>query len=191
MRPILRLAIAVLVLCAVAPVGATIVVPVTVHDLVGRAELIVRGRITDLQSIVPPEGGIATIATVHVTTMLKGTAGSFVSLRVPGGVIGRDRVVTVGAPDLRVGEDALFFLDRGPDRLWQPIGLSIGVVPVMADPASGAPVVMPPLLVGRTASAGRVVRGDVRRRPMAVASFESVVRIVLAVQSGVKTRSGQ
>jgi hypothetical protein len=123
--------------------------------------------------------------------MLKGTAGSFVSLRVPGGVIGRDRVVTVGAPDLRVGEDALFFLDRGPDRLWQPIGLSIGVVPVMADPASGAPVVMPPLLVGRTASAGRVVRGDVRRRPMAVASFESVVRIVLAVQSGVKTRSGQ
>jgi hypothetical protein len=108
---------------------------------------------------------------------------------VPGGVIGRDRVVTIGAPTLRVGEEAIFFLDRGPDHLWRPVALSAGVVPVRADTLTGAPVVMPPVLAGRTASVGRVVRGDVRRGPMAVDSFESIVRIVLAAQSGVKTRT--
>jgi hypothetical protein len=191
MRSIVRTATAVLVLCAIAPVGATVVVPIAMHDLVGRAELIVRGRITDLRSVVPPDGGIATIATVHVTTALEGSAGPFISVRVPGGVIGRDRVVTIGAPVLRVDEEAIFFLDRGPDHLWRPIGLSAGVVPVRADTVSGAPVVMPPILAGRTASVGRVVRGDIRRRAMAVESFESIVRIVLAAERGIKARSAR
>jgi hypothetical protein len=191
MRSIFRAATAALVLSAVAPAAATVVVPIAVPDLVGHAELIIRGRITDLRSAVPPEGGIATIATVNVLTALKGSAGPFVSVRVPGGVIGRDRVVTIGAPTLRVDEEAIFFLDRGPDHLWRPIGLSAGVVPVRADAVSGAPVVMPPILAGRTASVGRVVRGDVRRRPMAVESFESIVRIVMAAQSGVKTRTAR
>jgi hypothetical protein len=189
MRSTLCAAAAVLVLSATAPVAATVVVPLAVHDLVGHAELIVRGRVTDLRPVVPPEGGIATIATVSVTTTLKGSAGPFVSVRVPGGAIGRDRVVTIGAPTLRVGEEGIFFLDRGPDHLWRPIGLSAGVVPVTADTVSGAPVVMPPIVAGRTASVGRVIRGDVRRQRMAVESFESIIRIVLAVQSGTKTRS--
>jgi hypothetical protein len=188
MRSIFRTAIAALVLSAAAPLHATVVTPIAVPDLVGHAALIVRGRITDLRSVIPSEGGIATIATVAVTTALKGSAGPFVAVRVPGGVIGRDRVVTIGAPVLRVDEEAIFFLDRGPDHLWQPIGLSAGIVAVRADAVSGAPVVMPPVIAGRTASVGPVVRGDTRRRPMAVESFESIVRIVLAAQRGPKER---
>ncbi|HVT48815.1 MAG TPA: hypothetical protein VHD57_13570 [Vicinamibacterales bacterium] len=191
MRSIVCAAIVALALSSATPLQATVVTPIGVPDLVGQAALIVRGRITDLRAVIPPEGGIATMATVAVTTTLKGDAGPFVAVRVPGGVIGRDRVVTIGAPVLRIDEEAIFFLERGPDHLWQPLGLSAGVVAVRADAVSGAPVVMPPVLAGRTASVGPVVRGDVRRRPMAVESFESIVRIVLAAQRGVKTRAAR
>jgi hypothetical protein len=60
----------------------------------------------------------------------------------------------------------------------------MGIYQVRPATAAGAAVVNPPLVLGATADTGMVVRGDVRRQPMPVASFESLVRVVMAGQAG-------
>jgi hypothetical protein len=170
--------------CALAWCGAaasaTVVVPTAFRDVVKDAALIARGHVTDVRSVVVPNAGIDSVATIAVDSLLKGPAAQFVSIRVPGGQVGRYRFVAVGAPHLVIGEQAVFFLKRDPDNAWRPIGLTLGIYRVQADPQSGRPVVDPPLVPGVTASIGQVVRGDRRRAPMPIPEFESLVRLVMA-----------
>src|SRR5262245_26691371 len=77
---------------------ATVVVPTEFREVVSGADLIVRGRVTDVRSFVVPGDGIDTVATVAVETVLKGQADTFVSVRVPGGEVGSTKFVMVGAP---------------------------------------------------------------------------------------------
>jgi len=163
---------------------ATISVPAEFREIVSDAGLIVRGRITDVRGVVVPGAGVDSIATVAIETVLKGSAADFVSVRVPGGDVGRYRHVMVGAPTLRAGERAVFFLWRGGDNTWRPVGLSMGIYRVKSDPQTGQPVVNPPLVVGRTTSVGRVVRGDTRRKLLPIQEFESLVRLVIAGRTG-------
>jgi hypothetical protein len=104
-------------------------------------------------------------------------------VRVQGGEIGRDRHIAVGAPQLTVGEQAVFFLRRGSDNTMRPVGLTMGVYRVKAETGTGRLVIDPPLIAGQTASTGTVVRGDIRRKPMAVPEFESLVRLVITAQA--------
>ena len=67
---------------------ATVVVPAEFRAIVTDAALIVRGRVTDVRAVAVPGRGIESIATVAVEAVLKGTAESFVSVRVPGGTVG-------------------------------------------------------------------------------------------------------
>jgi hypothetical protein len=85
----------------------------------------------------------------------------------------------VGAPRLQVGDAAVFFLARGPDGVWRPVGLSMGIFRIRQSP-TGLPVVQAPVLLDRTASEGAIVRGDARRTRVAVAEFESLVGLALA-----------
>src|SRR5262249_32627184 len=101
---------------------------------------------------------------------------------------GGSRFVMVGAPDFRIGERALFFLKRSSDNAWRPVGLSMGVYPIRAEPLTGQPVVDPPLVAGRTATAGQhVVRGDTRRKSMSAREFESLAQLMQAARA--KTRA--
>ena len=155
---------------------ATVVVPAEFREIVADAGLIVRGRVTDVRSLVAPNNTIDSVATVAVDSLLKGQAETFVSVRVPGGEIGRTRYVLMGAPTFRVGDRAVFFLKRGPDSLWRPIGLTMGVYRVQAEAPTGRPVVRPPVLPNRV---GGSTRGDVSRRLLPVSEFESLVRLVM------------
>lgn len=160
---------------------ATLVIPAEFREIVTDAGLIVRGTVTDVRSFVVSGSVIDSVATVAVESLLKGPAETFVSVRVPGGEVGRTRYVMSGAPTFRVGQRAVLFLKRGPDAAWRPIGLTMGVYRVQAEPVTGRAVVQPPLVPGRTtATTGEVVRGDSRRRLMPVAEFESLVRLVIA-----------
>jgi hypothetical protein len=51
------------------------------------------------------------------------------------------------------------------------------------DSATGRAVIDAPVVLGQTASVGPIVRGDVRRKPMAVQDFEALVRLVAASQA--------
>jgi len=167
----------------VMPLRATVVIPTEFREVVASATTIVRGRVTDVRAVLAQRNLIETIGTVAVDAVLKGPSASFVYVRVQGGEIGRDRHVAVGAPQLTVGEQAVFFLRRGSDNTMRPVGLTMGVYRVKAETGTGRPVIDPPLLAGQTASVGTVVRGDARRKPMAVQEFESLVRLVMAAQA--------
>jgi hypothetical protein len=173
-----------------ATAAATVFVPTEFREVVADAGLIVRGHLTDVRAIATG-ATVETVGTVAVENVLKGQSDGFVSIRVPGGVVDGRRFVMVGAPELRVGEQALFFLKRGADNVWRPVGLSMGICSVHADPVTGRPVIDPPVLAGRTATAGqRIARGDPRRRPMSIQEFESMVQLVVATRAGV-TGSGR
>jgi hypothetical protein len=174
MRPKLPALLAALVLAS-ASVFATVVVPAEFREVVTDAELIVRGLVTDVRSFVVPGDGIDTVATIAVESVLKGQAmDSFVSVRVPGGEVGSTKFVMVGAPTFKNGDRAVFFLKRTREQIWRPIGLTMGVYRVQAEPGTGRAVVYPPALptASRTATSATVVRGDPQRKLLPVSEFE-------------------
>jgi len=171
----------------VAP-GATVTVPTDFRHVVAEATLIVRGHVTDVRTVAPPGGRVETAATVAVEAALKGTPDAFISVRVPGGQVGRLRVVAIDAPRFTPGEVAEFFLKSGSDNILRPIGLSLGVYRVAIDPQTGQTAISPPLAVGLTAAPGPVVHGDPGRRLMTTSEFESLVRVVMASQARTSPR---
>ena len=185
-------AIIVALLLSVVPSGAHVAIPTEFRDVVSDASLIVRGRVTDVRSVSEPGRGIESIATVAVESVLKGTANSFVYVRVPGGEVGRRRVVMTGAPQFKAGQRAVFFLrPSAMDSSHRPVGLSLGVYRLQAEAATGRTLVAPPVVAGVTsASRGPVQRGDVRRQMMAVPEFEALVRLVMATPTGQAVRRG-
>ncbi len=148
--------------------------------IVSDSTAVVRGRVTDVRAVRSVAGDVESVVTIAVDAVLKGSAGTFVSMRVPGGVIGRYRTVMIGSPVMRVGEQAVFFLKRGPGNSFWPVGLVQGIYRVRMFTGGNA-MVAPPVLPGVTTNAaGPVVRGDPRRRGMPVSEFESLVRLVVA-----------
>jgi hypothetical protein len=177
--------IALLLLGTIASTSATVVVPAEFREIVADASLIVRGTVTDVRAVAVRGDGIDSVGTIAVASVLKGAApDGFVSIRVPGGTIGRTRFVMIGAPELTLNEQAVFFLKRGADNFWRPIGLTMGISRLQLDQTTRQWTINAPLVAGRTASTGPVVRGDVRRKPMAVADFEALVRLLAAAQAG-------
>jgi hypothetical protein len=178
-RPILTGIVAV-VLCT-GPALATVTVPTEFREIVADAARIIRGHVTGVRGVVVADRGIESAVSIAVDAVLKGEPADFVSILVPGGVVGRSRSVMVGAPTLRPGDRAVFFLKRDrANSTWQLVGLSMGIYRVQTASSGGVDVINPPPVLGQTADAGAVVRGDVRRRPMGVSEFESLVRVVMA-----------
>ena len=158
------------------------------REVVSEASTIVRGRVTDVRAIRTPAGSVESVVTIGVEASLKGSPETFVAMHVPGGTIGRYRTVMVGAPVMRVGEHAVFFLKRGPGNSLWPVGLGQGIYRVSFPAGAGGtggggstvPMVHAPVLSGVTTNAvGAVVRGDARRKSLPVTEFESLVRLLL------------
>jgi hypothetical protein len=174
-----------------AALGATVLVPTDFRQVVSDSTVIVRGHVTDIRVSAPPGGPVETVATVAVDSVLKGAADAFVSVRVPGGDLGRTRVTAIGSPTFTRGDVALFFLKRGADNGLRPVGLSLGVYRVKVDGTTGQTSVAPPLAAGINAPVGDVVHGDPNRRMMTVPEFESLVKVVLLSQARVSPRGRQ
>ena len=167
------------------PVSAHLVIPADFRDVVNDASLIIRGRATDVRSVVVPGSGIDSIVTFAVENVLKGTASGFVYVRVPGGVSGRTRFVMVGAPTFKTGQRAVLFLKPSiADVSFRPIGLTMGVYPIQPDPATQKLVVQPPVISTRGIAVVPPQRGDRDRKPMEVPEFESLVRTVMSAKTG-------
>ncbi len=150
------------------------------REVVSESAAVVRGRVTDVRSVRSAAGDVESVVTIGVDAVLKGSADAFVSMRVPGGVMGRYRTVMTGAPVMRVGQQAVFFLRRAPGNAFWPVGLSQGIYRVTSS-STGAVTVASPVLAGVTTNAtGAVVRGDVRRKALPLGEFESLVRLVVA-----------
>jgi hypothetical protein len=176
-----KLPVLVVGFCVLAPLlaEATVVLPLDFRQLTGKATAIVHGRVVALASQwATDRHGIETMVTVQVTSYLKGDFGAQMTFRVPGGTIGRFRSVTVGAPVFREGEEVVVFLGAPGPAIPYVVGFNQGVYRVSVDQASGARLVMPPVM-GDVATPTPIVRGNPSRRPVPLAQFEAQVRSML------------
>ena len=159
---------------------ATVLLPAEFREIVGESQIIAYGRVVDTVSELSDDRKrIETIVTFEVDTYLKGGPGETLTLRIPGGQVGRYRSITVGAPVLETGTEAVLFLRQGDSGLPYVFGLNQGMFRVQRDPRTQRRLVMPPLLA-RSENPERVVRGAVSRQPMTLEAFGAQVRSVMA-----------
>jgi hypothetical protein len=160
-----------------ATAGATTVVPLSFEQLVNESSSVVYGRVLDVRAQWTADRRfIESVVTVEILRGMKGSAGESVAFTVPGGQVGRYLNVIPGAPSFASGDLAVFFLTSRGARLPVTTGLTQGIFRVQRDSASGEMVVVPPVI-----ETGRIVRGDPRRKPVALSKFESSIRTVAAV----------
>jgi len=169
------IAIALFGVLLMAPARATVIVPATLAELSQEARVIVRGRVIDT---APRSTGdwrsIETLVTLGIEDTLKGSAGPTVSFRVPGGQIGRYKRVVIGAPEFRVEERVVVFLnDRGSDVPYL-LGLSQGVFRLVEQ--NGGWIVTPTAAIATGVLPQPLARGDLARRPLSLVEFERNVR---------------
>ena len=87
----------------------------TAEDLFAQSSLAVRGTVTEIGPSFAVESAsgmrlIYTDYTVAVAEAVRGTAGETVTVRIPGGTVGRlEQIYTIG-PELSIGEEYLLFL---------------------------------------------------------------------------------
>jgi hypothetical protein len=174
---------ALLIALTAAGAGATVLIPIDFRELVNVSSAIVHGRVTDVRAEwVDGRRAIETFVTIDATEYMKGSLGGTLTVRVPGGQIGRYRTIFVGAPAFREGDEVVLFL-RSYDGVLSVVGLSQGAFRVVAD-ASGRRLVTTPVVMGKSADASEpVVRGDTARRPVAIDAFRDLVRRVV-VEAG-------
>ena len=170
-----------LVAAFVPPVSATVLLPGDLGDIAHAASAIVRGTVVDVRSDwADNRRRVETIVTLRVSESLKGEMRGLVSVKVPGGVLGRYRSITIGAPSFRPGEEVVLFLGAEPPALPYVIGLGQGVFRVQRDLRTGATSVTPPALLADSTRTVRVQRGDPSRGAMSVQQFADTVRHLLA-----------
>ena len=160
------------------PAMATVLIPADLGELSRDALAIARGRVAALDAQwTEDRGTIETIVTLEVDNYLKGSLGSTLRFRVPGGELGRFRSVVVGAPSFAVDQRVVVFLGaRGPS-VPHLLGMSQGVFRLSrASDNSGWLVTSPVILPAPAGASTRVVRGDPARRALALGDFEQTVR---------------
>jgi hypothetical protein len=173
------LALVLFVAAASVSARAMVVVPAEFSEMVAASQIIVHGRVVDVQSYeTAGRRTIESLVTVQVVEAIKGDtvtgaadSARLVHFRLPGGQVGRYRRVMVGAPRCARGDEVVLFLKGTAPAVPMPFGLTQGVYHVSRD-AGGRATVMPTMVVG----ADRVVRGDPARRPVDLAAFTSFVR---------------
>jgi hypothetical protein len=172
-----RVLVATFLVCAGVVVRATVLVPIEFRQLVTIADVIVHGRVSDVQAEwTEGRRSVETLVTITASDYLKGGAGNTITIHVPGGRMGRYRTVFVGAPEFRVNDEVVLFLRGG-----RIVGLNQGAFRVVTDPASGRPTLASPIVMSASIDQPEsVVRGDVQRKPLALDSFRGLVNQVLA-----------
>lgn len=114
-------------MAAVHTVSATTVLPIRDSSLADQAAVIAEGTVT---GVGPAAGGgrPATEYRLRVERLVKGdVAGGSLVVRVPGGKAANGLKLKIwGAPELRIGERALFFLAANGDGSYGPLHLAQG-----------------------------------------------------------------
>ena len=178
-------ALAVLLLALTLPrfLDASVVIPATLDELAGEADLIVHARVARVDTRQAPGTlRVERVVTLAVVRALKGSPGEVLQLVLPGGTFGRYRTVVPGVPEIAEGEEAVLFLRPSPSGATHLVGFSQGVLRVRIDPSTGQRMVAAPVM---SEIVGPVVRGAADRGPQPLATIEArIARVVLAQLRG-------
>ena len=164
-----------------APVRATTIIPADLGELSRDARAIARGRVVAVEGRwTDDRHAIETIVTLDVENYLKGSLGSTLQFRVPGGDLGRYRSIVVGAPEFAVDQRVIVFLGAVGPMVPYILGLNQGVYRVVEGSDRANLLVTPPPILPSANStatgATPIVRGDRARQALPLAEFEQRVR---------------
>ena len=177
-----RLALCIAIVSLPVVLRATVIVPIEFRELVTIAPVIVHGRVVEVRSDwVDGRRSVETFVTVEAEEYLKGNLGERLTIKVPGGQLGRYRTVFIGAPEFQDGDEVVLFLKGSGPSYPYVIGLSQGAFRVVTDARSGRRMVTTPIVMGKGGDDPEpVVRGAVSRKPRAIEAFRNVVRLVIS-----------
>ena len=115
---------------------ATTVIPPSFDELVGRAEMIFQGTVTDVRSEWTGEGAqrhIMSYVTVKVDESIKGNPGVSVTLRMLGGTVGAETMEVSDAPKFKVGDRDILFVENNGSQFVPLVGIMHGRFRVKKD----------------------------------------------------------
>lgn len=112
------------------------------EGLVGAADLIVKGRVEELNTKQKrDQRSITTIITVSVEQQFKGAKFSLVTIEQPGGSVGDIALGVPGQPEFSLGENVFLFLKRQRSGRFSVVGGKQGKFTARTEPPSGNPIV--------------------------------------------------
>ena len=143
---IIRPIFLVLCLClAVSAARATTVIPPTFDELVGQAELIFQGTVTDVKSQWAGEGGqrhIVSYVTVQVEDALKGNPGATFTMRMLGGTVDDETMEVSDSPKFKVGDRDILFVENNGKQFIPLVGIMHGRFHVQKAAPGGPEIVL-------------------------------------------------
>lgn len=140
-----RLLPLVLVAVALSRASATTVIPPTFEQLVGQAEFIFQGTVTNTQSVWEGEGAqrhIETYVTFQVEENMKGQAGSSYTIQMLGGTVGDQTFEITDTPKFKVGDHDILFVEHNNDQFVPLVGINYGRFRVQRDEQTGRDVLL-------------------------------------------------
>lgn len=163
--------------------SATTVIPPSFDQLVGQAEFIFQGEVTNVRSLWVGEGSqrhIDTYITFKVADVLKGEAASSYTMRVFGGTVGDESMGISDAPEFAVGDNDILFVENNGQQVVPLVGIMHGRFRVERD-NSGEEVVTDSehdavrdvAELGRPEAAGAV---SMLQRNLSVLEFKNAIR---------------
>jgi hypothetical protein len=123
-------------------VRATTVVPPTFPELVGKADAIYRGRVTNVEArwVDRADGGgqiIKTFVTVAVERVLKGVDQPEVTLEFLGGTVGNESLTVAGMPKFKAGQREIVFVQKNGVQFCPLVAMMHGRYRVNRDETTG------------------------------------------------------
>ncbi len=115
---------------------ATTVIPPKFDELVSRAQVIFDGEVTGLQSQWIGEGAqrrIVTFVTFKVNESIKGDPGTTYSMRMLGGTVDGRTMRVTDAPEFKVGERRILFVENNGNQFIPLVGIQHGSFRVQKD----------------------------------------------------------
>jgi hypothetical protein len=122
----------------------TTVIPPTFDELVGQAEIILQGAVTDVRSQWVGEGAqrhIVSYVTFNVEDALKGAPGGTYTLRMLGGTVDGETMEVSESPKFKVGDRDIIFVENNGSQFIPLVGIMNGRFHVQKDDQSGREVV--------------------------------------------------
>jgi hypothetical protein len=134
------------VVLLIGPANASVVIPPADDDLIVRADAVILGRVTDIESHDTQQGKLHTYITIAIDEVLKGMlAQPSLTIRELGGQVGAFGGWVFANPEFSVGEHVLLFLDQRDDGTLRVLHFYLGKFSVITDPGSGDLVAVRPL----------------------------------------------
>ncbi|MBA2526877.1 MAG: hypothetical protein H0V18_14005 [Pyrinomonadaceae bacterium] len=197
LRPVL---LALSTLLAVVTTRATTVIPPSFDELVGQAEVIFEGTVTDVKSQWVGEGGqrhIVSFVTLKVEDAIKGAPGLTYTVRMLGGTVGDETMKVSDSPEFKVGDRDILFVEHNGTQFIPLVGIMHGRFRLERDRATGKDLVKTNKgqavtdldALGKDDHEGAASRGNATQNPNIAAaavdagSFKSAIRARLAANT--------